>query len=77
MTGEVVEDRLPAAALLLDGVRGFAVEGDPDRNAVGTGRKLDLGSAAAESIFDQLVRNDLGVRTGEIEAHAAVFRLHA
>jgi len=49
VTGEVVEDRLPATALLLDAVRGFAVEGDPDCNAVGTGREVDLGGAVADA----------------------------
>src|SRR5215469_14088993 len=37
---EVVEDRLPAGALLLDAVCRFTVEGDADCNAARTGREL-------------------------------------
>src|SRR5215813_1016379 len=76
VTGEVVEDRLPTTALLLDVVGGFAVEGDADCNAVGTGRELDLARAVAERVLDQLVRNDLGIGASEIKTHAAVFCLH-
>src|SRR5215471_18799437 len=76
VTGEVVEDRLPATALLLNAVHGFAVEGDPDYNAVGTGRELNLGGAVAECVLDQLVRNDFGIGASEIKTDAAVFRLH-
>jgi hypothetical protein len=39
----VVEDGLPPALLLLDGMRRVAVEGDADGGAFRAGRELDLG----------------------------------
>jgi len=55
VTREVVEDGLPPALLLLDGMRRLAVEGDADGDAFRAGRELDFGLAIAEGVFDPLV----------------------
>src|SRR5262249_31601142 len=74
---EVVDDGLPPALLLLDGMRRLAVEGDADGDAFRAGRELDLGFAVAESVFDPLVLDDLRIGTGEVKTHATVFGFHA
>src|SRR5215470_2511918 len=74
---EVVEDGLPPALLLLDGMRWLAVEGDADGDAFRAGRELDLGLAIAEGVFDPLVLDDLRIGTGEVKTHATVFGFHA
>src|SRR5262245_64603713 len=51
---EVVEDRLPARALLLDGVRRLAVEGDTDGDAIRAGCERDSPLAAADRGFDDV-----------------------
>src|SRR4051812_16949338 len=75
VAGEIVENGLPPSLLLLDGVRRFAIKGNADDHAFGTGSEYDLRHAVPEGIFDQLVLDDLRVCPGEIEADAAVLRL--
>ena len=77
MACKVVEDRLPALPLLLDRVRLLAVEGHPHCDTPWSRRELDSRRPVTERVLDQLVLDDLGVGAGEIEAHAAVLRLHA
>src|SRR5215467_6752193 len=77
VTREVVEDGLPPALLLLDGMRRLAVEGDADVDAFRAGRELDLGLAIAESVFDLLVLDDLRIGAGEVKPDATVLGLHA
>src|SRR4029453_12968977 len=77
VAGEVVENGLPPRALLLDGVSRLAIEGDADPDTIRGSSKLDAGCATAEGVFDQLVLYDLRIGSREIEAHAAIFRLHA
>src|SRR5215475_14645988 len=55
----------------------FAIEGDAYRDASLARRELDPRGSVTEGILDQLVLDDLGVGASEIEAHAAVLRLHA
>src|SRR5262245_43645289 len=55
----------------------FAVKGDAHRDASLARRELDPRGSVAEGVLDQLVLDDLGICSGEIEAHAAVLRLHA
>src|SRR5262249_7387914 len=74
---EVVENGLPAGALLLDGMRRLTIEGYAHPDAIRPRRKLHLRRAVAERIGDELVLDDLRIGSGEIEAHAAVLRLHA
>src|SRR6266436_8807437 len=76
VTGKAIQDGLPSSPLLLDRMRLLAVEGDAHRDSCGTGRKIDLGRAIAEGVFDELVLDDLGVSPGEVEPHAAVLGLH-
>lgn len=74
---ESIQDGLPSLALHLHRIFVFHVErlcnlrraslifkGDGDRAAV------------AHNIFDQRVRRDLGVGSGEIKSHTAILRLH-
>src|SRR5262249_48465139 len=77
MAREIVKDRLPPLPLLFDRMRLLAVERDAHRNASWALRELDPRHSVAEGVLDQLVFDDLGIGTGEIEAHAAVLRLHA
>jgi hypothetical protein len=63
--------------LLLNRMRLLAVEGDAYRDASQARRELDPRRPVDEGVLDQLVLDDLGIGSGEIEAHAAVLRLHA
>src|SRR5690606_6351718 len=73
---EVIQDRLPTVALLLDRMRRLAVESHSHVHAVRVRSKLHLGRTIAEGILDQLVLDDVRVRAREIETHATVLRLH-
>jgi len=77
VASEVIENRLPTLALLLDRVSRFAVECNPYFDTGLLRREFDLGMAITEGILDQLRLDDLRVRSCEIEAHAAVLGLHA
>src|SRR5215471_13845924 len=77
VTREVVEDGLPPALLLLDGMSRLAVEGDADGDAFRAGRELDFGLAIAEGVFDPLVLDDLRIGPGEVKTRASVLGLHA
>src|SRR5262245_64799452 len=77
MAREIVEDRLPPLPLLFDRVRLLAVERDAHRDASWALRELDPRRPVAEGVLDQLVLDDLGIGSGEIEARAAVLRFHA
>ena len=74
---EVVENGLPPLALLLDRVRSLTIEGDADPDTIRDSSKLDPSCAIAEGVFNQPVLYDLRIGSGEIEAHAAIFCLHA
>src|SRR5271166_3156494 len=50
---EVVQNRLPAAALLLDGVRSLRVESLPHRDAICTRKELDQQAPVAKGALDQ------------------------
>jgi len=75
-TGEVVEDCLPACALLLGGVGRLDAERNPELRApVGCG-ECDFYCAIPEGLFDQPGRYDFGADTGEIEPEAAILGFH-
>src|SRR5437016_3497307 len=76
VASEVIENRLPALALLLDRMGRFAVECNAHFDTRLTWGELDLGLTITEGILDQLRLDDLRVRSCEIEARAAVFGLH-
>src|SRR5215468_6289385 len=76
MASEVVENGLPASALLLDGMSCLTIEGYAHRDTIRPRSKLDLRGAVAERILDQLVVDDLRIGSSEVEAHAAVLCLH-
>src|SRR3569833_1615459 len=77
MTREFVVVGLPPTLLLLDRMRRLAVKGDADVDAFRAWGELDFGLAIAERVVDLPVLDDLGVRAGEVAAHAAVLGLHA
>src|SRR6516162_1638748 len=77
MAREIVKDRLPPLPLLFDRMRLLAVERNTHRNAPWRLRQLDPRRPVPEGVLDQLVLDDLGIGSGEIEAHAPVLRLHA
>src|SRR5262245_21923988 len=77
MAREIVENGLPTASLLLDGMGLLAIEGHLDFDTIWAGSERDPGRAIAEGIFDQLVCDELRIGSSEIEAHAAIFRFHA
>jgi hypothetical protein len=58
-------------------VRVLGVEGHAHRGAGRRGAEHDLRRAVAERVGDALVLDDVGVDAGEVEARAAVPRLHA
>jgi transposase InsO family protein len=75
---EVVQDGLPALALLFGAVALLGVEGLAHPDAIGQWSELDAHLApVAQGVFDQALRCDTGVRALEVEADAAVPRLHA
>jgi hypothetical protein len=74
MTCEAVQNRLPARALQIDGMGVLSIEGHPHADAIAPRDELDLGRAVAEGVLDARERRDPGVRAGEVEAEAAVFR---
>src|SRR5690606_40659937 len=74
---EAVQARLAAVALQLGRVGRLGGEGDRDGHAVLPRVELHAGVALAELVLDQLLRHDLGVGAGEVEAVAAVLGLHA
>src|SRR6516164_444796 len=77
VASEVIENRLPALALLLDRIGRLAVECNAHFDTSLTWDELDLGLTIPEGILDQLRLDDFRVRSCEIEAHAAVLGLHA
>jgi hypothetical protein len=77
VASEVIENRLPALALLLDRMGRFAVECNAHFDTGLIWGELDLGLTITKGILDQLRLDDLRVRSSEIEAHAAVLSLHA
>src|SRR5262249_27545883 len=77
MARKVIENGLPAVALLLDRMRCFTVEGDPDLDTTRGLAKFDLGCAITKAILNQLVLDQFGVGTCKIKAHAAILCLHA
>src|SRR5690606_31937774 len=74
---EPVEDGLPAGPLLLAGMLHLGIEADAETHAVGNGLEGDGRHALSETVFDASQPFDPGIGAGEIEAHAAVARLHA
>ena len=73
---EVVQNRLPATALLLDGMRRLSVKRFPHRDTILASNELDNELPVSKSALDQVVVNDPGICAGEIEAHAAVLGFH-
>lgn len=69
---EPVEDRLPAIALLLDGMGLFGVKRDDHRHGAIATAKFDPRLAVGERIFDQRLGRDFRVGPSEIKAEAAV-----
>src|SRR5262249_56956121 len=77
VTSEVIENRLPALALLLDRMARLTVECNAHFDTGLALGELDLSLAIAEGILNQLRLDDLRVRSCEVKAHAAVLGLHA
>jgi hypothetical protein len=77
MTRKVVQNRLPPFALLFDRIGGFAIEGHANLNTLQSVGKFNLRRAISESVFDQVVRHNLGVCAGEIKSRACILCLHA
>ncbi|MPL88440.1 hypothetical protein SDC9_34463 [bioreactor metagenome] len=74
---EIVEDRLPAGALHLDGVFGFRIEGGGDAGAAADRLEGGLGAPpVGHDEGDAAFRFDDVEDRLEIEAEAAVLRLH-
>src|SRR6516162_3893412 len=65
VASESVENSLPALALLLDGMSGFAVECNAHCDTRLAWGELDLVLATAEGIFDQIRLDDFRVRSCE------------
>ncbi len=66
---EVVQDRLPTAALLFDRVRCLRVKSFAYRNAIVTRDELDQQHPVSEGTLDQLMLHELRIRAGEIKSH--------
>ena len=77
MGPKVVKDGLPAGLLLLHGMGRFAVKGNANHDAVRDLAEVDFSPAAVHVVGDALVLANLGVGALEVEAHGAVFGLHA
>src|SRR5262249_21660979 len=77
MAREIVKDRLPPLPLLFDRMRLLAVERNAHQDASWRLHELDPRRPVAEGVLDQLVLDDLGIGSSEIEAHAPILRLHA
>ena len=76
VSSEIGKNGLPSRALHLDGVGIFRIERYSYRYFIAILYKFDPSDAVAEGIFDQAVFDDRGIDSGEIEAHAAILRLH-
>ena len=77
VTGEVVQNGLPARTLLLFRVRLLRFEGFPHGDASRPGEKFHPQGAPAKLALDQLMVLDLRIGTRKIEPHAAVLGFHA
>jgi hypothetical protein len=77
VASEVIENRLPALALLLDRMGRFAVKCNAHIDTGLDRGEFDPGLSITKGILDQLRLDDLRVRSSKIEAHAAVLSLHA
>src|SRR5690606_26861946 len=75
---EIVEDPLPAGTLHFSRVLRFRVEGRADEDAVGLLDEFGLHLATVvHAVLDRALRFDARIDAAEVEADAAVLRLHA
>ena len=64
---KIVQNGLPALALLFSRIRRLRIKRDAHRDAVCCWHKLDDTGAVAEDILDQLVWNDLRKHEGPLQ----------
>lgn len=76
VAGEVIEDCLPAALLLLNGVSLFSVKDNPYIDAAMHFVELNPCSPVPKGILQHPVGNDVGIGAREIKAKASVLCLH-
>src|SRR3954466_541290 len=69
---KVIQNRLPTAPLLLDGMRCFCIKGNFHIDAVRCFFEFNFCCPVSKGEFKQPIRHDVGISPGEVKAKAAV-----
>src|SRR4051812_30950656 len=77
MARKIIEDGLPAVALLFLRMRFFAVEGDGNRNTAGALAEFDNAHAVTEGVLNQLLFDNSGVLACKVESERTIFGFHS